>query len=349
MKRVSIIAPFLSGNGGTETVLGTVMKMFSNDENLQFFLYVSGGVASDKWLNKYQLKENTYKINAKKNKVFKFLSLLSYLIKTNDEIVIAMTGRIVQVAYLIRKIFRKKYTIVSWIHFSLFDESNVRYKYLSLADQHLAIGNGIIKQLISLGIDSKRCHLVYNPVNLQNQDVKFNAESGKLIYIGRPELKGQKNLEDLINVVKLLSFNWTLDIFGTGPEEQMVKKYVAKQKLEDLITFHGWVNDPWKFVNDGTCLLLTSNYEGFPMVILESMTHGLPVVSANCPVGPEDIIKNGVNGYLYEMGDTIDAAKKVEMIYRSKEYLDAKEIQETVSRFDLNTFKNDFYDALNSF
>ena len=57
-----------------------------------------------------------------------------------------------------------------------------------------------------------------------------------------------------------------------------------------MITWHGWVDKPWEKINSASCTLLLSKFEGFPMVILESLSYGIPVISSDCPTGPEDLI-----------------------------------------------------------
>ncbi|WP_170684982.1 glycosyltransferase, partial [Escherichia coli] len=73
------------------------------------------------------------------------------------------------------------------------------------------------------------------------------------------------------------------------------------------MVWHGCQKHPWKVVRQDikkvSALLLTSSFEGFPMTLLESMSWGIPCISADCVSGPGDIIQPDVNGHLYQPGD----------------------------------------------
>jgi UDP-D-galactose:(glucosyl)LPS alpha-1,6-D-galactosyltransferase len=73
--------------------------------------------------------------------------------------------------------------------------------------------------------------------------------------------------------------------------------------ISDRVIWHGWLDNPWDEIHEATALVLTSDYEGLPMVIGEAMTRGVPVISTDCPTGPADYIEQGVNGWLIPTGD----------------------------------------------
>src|SRR5690606_16139692 len=76
--------------------------------------------------------------------------------------------------------------------------------------------------------------------------------------------------------------------------------------LKNRIDFEGFHRDIIPYFQGATATLLTSGFEGFPNVLVESITLGIPVISFDCPSGPREIVRNGINGYLIPLGD-VDA------------------------------------------
>lgn len=128
----------------------------------------------------------------------------------------------------------------------------------------------------------------------------------RVIAVGR--LDYQKGFDRLINsweiVRKSGRFNdWHLDIFGQGEWKEMLQQMIDEKGLEDSVC----INKPTKNIGneyaESSMLVMSSNYEGFPMVMIEAMACGLPVVSYDFKCGPKDIIDNGRNGLLVREGD----------------------------------------------
>ena len=97
--------------------------------------------------------------------------------------------------------------------------------------------------------------------------------------------------------------DWQLHIHGTGPLEHEVKNEILQLGLTESVHMLGHTSDVQQAYLSGSILLLTSNAEGLPMVLIEAQESALPVVSFDCPYGPSDIIQNGKNGYLIPFTD----------------------------------------------
>jgi glycosyltransferase involved in cell wall biosynthesis len=84
-----------------------------------------------------------------------------------------------------------------------------------------------------------------------------------------------------------------LAILGTGEMEDYLKRLVEELKLDDYVFFLGWQDNPFKFMSRATVFVLSSLSEAFPLVLLEAMACGLPVISADCPGDVRDILAPG--------------------------------------------------------
>lgn len=96
---------------------------------------------------------------------------------------------------------------------------------------------------------------------------------------------------------------WQLDICGEGELDKEVRAEIERLCIEDSVQMHGRVSDISKMYAQSAMLVLCSKTEGLPMVLIEAMQCGVPVVSVDCPYGPADIIRNGENGFLVPMND----------------------------------------------
>lgn len=94
--------------------------------------------------------------------------------------------------------------------------------------------------------------------------------------------------------------NIRLKIVGQGSLEQSLKQCAQDFGVADRVDFEGFQADMIPYYLHAKATLLTSLYEGFPNVLIESITLGTPVVAFDCPSGPREIIQEGVNGYLVE-------------------------------------------------
>ncbi|MCM1138960.1 MAG: glycosyltransferase family 4 protein [Muribaculum sp.] len=137
-------------------------------------------------------------------------------------------------------------------------------------------------------------------------DMISDCSSQRVIAVGR--LDFQKGFDRLLRIWAKVKadkrfIDWHLDIFGQGEWRDRLLQLAVDLGIADSVN----INDPVKNISDqylnSSILAMTSNYEGFPMVMIEAMEMGLPVVSYDFKCGPKDIIKDGHNGILVRNGD----------------------------------------------
>ncbi|MCH5172278.1 MAG: glycosyltransferase family 4 protein [Erysipelotrichales bacterium] len=150
-----------------------------------------------------------------------------------------------------------------------------------------------------------------NPITVLSSNLS-TLSSGKFVAVGR--LVDQKNFKSLIEAfrIALKSYpNWILEIYGEGILKDELQKQIITNKLSKNIFIRGNSLDHNAIYGNASAFVMTSIYEGFPLVLLEAMAYGLPVIAYECPCGPKDIIVDGFNGYLVPVNNELLMAKKI--------------------------------------
>ena len=141
-----------------------------------------------------------------------------------------------------------------------------------------------------------------------------------VIYVGRAEYeKAPDRLIDVWRLVAQRHPDWTLRMFCTGAMLNDLKTKVKQYGIEQQVIFMPPTKDmEHEYMSSSLCVL-TSRYEGFPIVLQEAMGCGLPCISFNCPSGPRYIINDGEDGYLVEDGHIEAFADKVCLLMENEE------------------------------
>src|SRR5215212_3503924 len=136
-----------------------------------------------------------------------------------------------------------------------------------------------------------------------NPDAKVAVAAGRLT--------GQKGFDRLLPAWALAADRhpgWRLEIFGEGPHEERLARQIERLGIAASARLRGFSPHLAEELARASLYVMSSRNEGFPMVLLEAMSVGLPVVSFDCPTGPRDIITPGHDGFLVPDGDTLALA-----------------------------------------
>ena len=188
------------------------------------------------------------------------------------------------------------------------------------ADIVIALSSGVERELAEdFNLCRDRLLTVSNPVDVAAARTKAGLldsvisswEGYTLVAAGR--LHRQKGFDLLIqSIAELKRRDIRIVILGDGPEEAALRRQVAQMNMSDRVEFTGFLDNPYPCLAAADLFVLPSRWEGFGHVIVEAMSVGTPVIAADCPHGPADIIEDGVDGRLTLVEDPVALGTAIE-------------------------------------
>jgi glycosyltransferase involved in cell wall biosynthesis len=146
--------------------------------------------------------------------------------------------------------------------------------------------------------------IIHNSFSWPVAPVPAQVDSKVLVYAGR--LAKGKGLGRLVRTFAEAAAgrpDWQLHIYGSGEKRQPISELVRRLGVEDQVKIMGYTHDLRGVLTRASAFAMASRSEGFPMVLIEAMSVGLPLVAFDCPRGPGEIVSNGRNGFLVSDGD----------------------------------------------
>ena len=187
----------------------------------------------------------------------------------------------------------------------------------------------------NFNFDRNKIKVIYNPVHYKIEkayDYKKIKKENFILVVGR--LAKQKKHDIAIKIFSKIVSKYSklkLKIAGKGDQKKHLRKLVYKYKIGRCVEFLGYKENLANLYKKANLTILTSAYEGLPNVLIESITLGTPVVSFDCPYGPREIIKNGINGFLVKNNDEMKFENK--LIQALKFNWDREKIHKTAFAF----------------
>lgn len=161
-----------------------------------------------------------------------------------------------------------------------------------------------------------KCDCIYNPLTLEPQG-RASFENKRFIGVGRFAYK-HKGFDILLKAFaqycKRHDDGWTLELVGEGPEQQMYEEIIKENNIGDRVVISPFTNNIQKHYSGASVYVLSSRWEGQPLVLLEAMSHGLPIIASDIPVAKE-LLENKGTGLFFKNEDIDDLARKLEQIH----------------------------------
>lgn len=216
--------------------------------------------------------------------------------------------------YLSETIYKKASTALRIVL-----EKLINFLY-NRADFLIAISNGIKKDLIQYFHIKKKINVIFNGIDVVN--IKKNHSKNnknRILTVGR--LDPQKDFITLIRAFSCLVRDIPdarLTIVGDGTQKDVLIKLVHDLKLQKQVIFRGWQNGHKFYSNGADIFVLSSLREGFPYVLLEAMSAGLPVISSDALYGPKEILLDNVYGRIVPVMDVKELTVTMKMLLLDK-------------------------------
>lgn len=181
------------------------------------------------------------------------------------------------------------------------------------ADKVIGLSEGVSEHMVEkYQLDASKVTRIYNPVDIESIKRKSletceisYTKKFKMIACGR--LAKQKNYPLLIKALGKLKDkdydDFELFIMGEGPDEKYIKRMISDYGLSENIKLIGFQINPYAYMRQADLFILSSLWEGFGHVIVESMACATPVLATDCPHGPREILKDGEYGWLVPNDD----------------------------------------------
>ena len=175
---------------------------------------------------------------------------------------------------------------------------------------------------------------IYNPLTLK-PGPQSNGQQKNFLAVGRfsPKHKGFDLLIQAFALFVQKNQEWTLDIVGDGPEKEQLAQMITENGLETRIQLHPFTNEIQAYYSSASVYVLSSRWEGMPLVLVEAMSHGLPIIASDIPICQEILGDFGLffkNGDIHELAQRLEDATLLDWQKKSDEAI------KIAQRFDVN-------------
>ena len=239
-----------------------------------------------------------------------------------------------------------KAKLIGWLHNSyeaLFGDNSHYYIGAKIRRYYIYQFRKLDDVVVLCQDDANRFHqydhqflptVIYNPLTLKSGSPS-QGKSKRFLTVGRftPLHKGIDLLIEAFHLFAQKNHGWMLDIVGEGKEEPKYRALISKYELEDRITIHPFTNQIQDYYSIAQIYVLSSRWEGMPLVLVEAMSHGLPIVTSDLPVCQEIL---GDFGLYFENGNIEDLAQRLVEATHIDWQTKSQEALKIAQRFDLH-------------
>ncbi|WP_372756694.1 glycosyltransferase [Mariniflexile sp.] len=307
-KKIAIISPS-AGNGGAEKASTLLSLML---ENLNYEVHFIAAYT----LKDFKVGGQFYCLQVPKAtrfsfvyQFFGFIKLRRHIKRHNFDAIIDFRSRrrflteLVFTYFVVPRLDIMIYTF----HLPLMDKYIPKPWFLfrsiyNKAEKIVCVSKGIKQKTEEIGLENTQ--VILNPIDFKFIEDKIDSEKlfdfEYIIGVGRMDdnIKQFDHLMEAYSNSVLPEKHIHLVILGKGQYQSVLEDFQKTLPNGDKIHFAGFQDNPYKYMHQAKFFVLSSKFEGFPLVVLEALACGTPVISYDCPTGPSEIIEHEKNGLL---------------------------------------------------
>jgi glycosyltransferase involved in cell wall biosynthesis len=334
--KIKLLVIFKSIDGGTGTYLKALLevkKLFKKEDLSIKVLVLESPLHRSKEIGSYSFFSNKKSHSTKYNviSIFRFIHEVNWIrkevYKFNPNVVISEDLHSIFTTEVSKLFLGGNYQTIGIIYNNL--QKVIEYK----TPKYL---HGLIKFFVSAclnksflvaTVSNKLSESVYNFFGLRKKPLTISTAlplapyRKKMNYVGPgnnvisiARLDNQKDHKTLLTAFKIVITkipDAKLWIVGDGPLRSELEKRSRNLGLIRSVKFFGWVQNPYPLLNKSDLFVLSTKWEGFGLVILEAMSHSVPVIASDCDFGPNEILGKNKYGILAPVGDSAYLARSI--------------------------------------
>ena len=185
-----------------------------------------------------------------------------------------------------------------------------KYRRIYTGGRLIAVSDGVADNLRQLGIAAERIERIYNPFDApailaKAKEPATLPEAPYIVHVGR--FSPQKRHDLLLDAFRTLPATHRLVLLCH--DDSALRTLIGERNLENRVMIAGFQSNPYPWIADADLLVLCSDHEGMPNVLIEALLLDTPVVSTECPSGPREVLQNGRYGKLVPCNDVLALAR----------------------------------------
>lgn len=305
MKKVLFLINDFSKRAGTERVTSIISSCLANDYSVGIISIKK--LAGDFFDCSEKVEIHDLGISAKSNSFLRKIRALSEIRKNikhiNPDIIICVEVQLYLYCYFSG--LCRHYKCIAWEHFSYSCATHrtkiIRQFVARKAECLIVLSEGDCQNYQTHIRNIRNIVVIKNPSTFKIE--KAELKRNNVIAVGR--LDYQKDFESLINAWAMIEGQvnpWTLQIWGEGPLHEKLQNQINNLGLRNVYLM-GFTDNVEKQMMESSIFCMTSKFEGYPMVLLEAISKGMPCVLFDFDYGPREIITDKETGRLIPMGN----------------------------------------------